>query len=199
MAVSGGPVAHPNVAYLKIAHDAPERVTDKHEQEIFQAFWDAGYRGRNMTYKVYPDVESTANKYAEQRAARGLPPRSMTAQRDRLFRPVRKAWASFVDSKSNQENAANPEAHLQRSMNKGIDNLFHMAIDPITLTAAATAYAGYRVYRKLKPKLTEGIKRFKEMQGEQKPETPESPSEERSAKKSISAHRSKPLVFRSSL
>ena len=82
-------------------------------------------------------------------------------------------------------------------MNKGIDNLFHMAVDPITLGLAATGYAGYKAYRKLRPKLAEGIKRFKEMQGEQKPETPESPVEERDAKKSISTHRSTPLVFRS--
>ena len=197
MLTPGAPVAHPKILYLRIAHDAPEPVTEKHEQEIFHGLWRAGYRGRNMTYAVYPDVESTASKYAHLRAARGLPPRAITAQRDHLFAPVRKRWAEFVDGKNREQHSPEPESHLQRSMNKGIDNLFHMAIDPVTLGLAATGYAGYKAYRKLRPKLAEGIKRFKEMQGEQKPETPESPVEERGAEKSISTHRSTPLVFRS--
>lgn len=190
----GAPVAHPKVLYLKIAHDAPERVTKEHEKEIFQGLWDAGYRGRNMTYMTYPDVQSTAAKYAHLRAARGQPPRKITAQRDHLFAPVRQRWADFVDGKNGEQNSPEPESHLQRSMNKGIDNFFYMAVDPVTLGAVATAYAGYRAYRKLKPKLVEGIKRFKEMQGEQK-----APPEEKVAKKSISSEPSRPLIFRSSL
>jgi len=105
MLTPGAPVAHPKILYLRIAHDAPEPVTDKHEQEIFHGLWDAGYRGRNMTYMTYPDVQSTASQYAGLRAARGQPPRPITAQRDRLFGLRKKRWASFVDDKNSEQNA----------------------------------------------------------------------------------------------